>query len=118
MKFLYLFLSVFLFSCVYNKEEIRPITLLDGKIVSYQNDIVPLVKAKCSTGLGPGTGCHDAWILTYSWVKGIANNGQFLSTCVINKTMPKIPNNFGISPLTEQEINIIVIWLENNAPEN
>ena len=120
MKFCTLAVIIFIIisSCTYNKIEIKPIPLCDGGVASYQDDIVPIIKAKCSTGLGPGTGCHDAWILTYSGVKGIANNGQFMETCVIEKTMPKIPNNFGIVDLTEKEINLIVCWLEYDAPEN
>lgn len=46
------------------------------------------------------------------------NNNTFKETTILNKTMPKVPNNFGIDPLTEDEINLIICWLDNGAKEN
>ncbi|MDB4533362.1 hypothetical protein N9242_00715 [Vicingaceae bacterium] len=36
---------------------------------------------------------------------------------VLNKTMPKIPNNYGITSLTDKEIQLITCWVEYDAPE-
>lgn len=105
------------FSCSQNRVDIKPIPICDGTEVSYSNHIEPLIKAKCSTGLGSGTGCHDSWILTYDGLKNSVNNNSFLETTVINKTMPKIPNRFGIEALTDDEINLIICWLDNGAKE-
>ena len=113
-------LCLLMTSCTKNEIEVVPIPPCEGGSteVSYSNHIAPLIKAKCSTGLGPGTGCHDAWILTYDGVKGSADNGSLIRTIVIDKTMPKIPNNFGIEDLTDEEINILICWVENGSPNN
>jgi|GEM_PF-1232447 len=111
---------LFLYACEKNKVDILPIPPCEGGTteVSYKNHIEPLIKAKCSTGLGPGTGCHDAWILTYGGAKKTASDGTLIKTTIIDKTMPKIPNNFGITDLTEEEKNLFICWVENGAPNN
>lgn len=119
MKQLFLLsLPFILSSCTYNKIEVTPIPPCDGTLASYSNHIAPLVEAKCATGLGAGTGCHDAWILTYGGLMTAVNNGSLLKTCIIDESMPKIPNNFGIPPLTEAEKNLLICWVEQGAPEN
>ena len=113
-------LTALLFSCTKNKIDIVPIPVCEdgGPVITYSNHIAPLIKAKCSTGLGPGTGCHDAWILTYDGLMTAVNNGTLMKTTVLEKTMPKIPNDFGIDELTEEEIDWLVCWMENGAPNN
>lgn len=86
--------------------------------VSYSNDIAPLISNSCATNQGPGTGCHDAWIFEYANVKNIVVNGKFQAVCIDSKKMPIIPNNFGIAPLTEEEIQLISCWIYNAAPNN
>ncbi|MDF1673056.1 MAG: hypothetical protein P1U41_06100 [Vicingaceae bacterium] len=118
-----LFLPIFIvlilvLSCTRNRIDVKPIPKCDGTEASYSKDIKPLIKAKCSTGLGAGTGCHDSWILTYDGIMNKVNNNTFKETTILNKTMPKVPNNFGIDPLTEDEINLIICWLDNGAKEN
>lgn len=113
-------LALLLASCTKNEIEVLPIPPCEGgkTEVSYTDHIAPLIKAKCSTGQGPGTGCHDSWILTYDGVKGAADNGSLIRTTVIDKTMPKIPNNFGIEDITDEEINLLICWVENGSPNN
>lgn len=111
-------ITALLNSCTKNEVNIVPIPPCDGTEVSYKKDVEPLIKAKCSTGLGPGTGCHDAWILTYGGAKKTADNGSLIRTTLIDKTMPKIPNNYGIGALTPEEINIFICWVENGSPNN
>ena len=64
--------------------------------VSYSTEIKPLISAHCATNLGPGTGCHDAWIFDYNEVIASIKSGAF-ETVIENKTMPKLPNTFGIT---------------------
>lgn len=116
--FIIFIISTFILSCTRNRIDVKPIPICDGTEVSYSKDIKPLIKAKCSTGLGSGTGCHDSWILTYDGLKDKVNNNTFKETTIIYKSMPKIPNNFGIEALTETEINLIICWLDNGAKEN
>ena len=85
--------------------------------VSYSKDIVPLIQNSCATNQGPGTGCHDAWIFEYENVKGHVVSGLFMN--VINdKSMPKVPNNFGIDSLTQEEIDLFNCWACVGAPNN
>ncbi|MCH2224957.1 MAG: hypothetical protein MK066_09335 [Crocinitomicaceae bacterium] len=85
--------------------------------VSYENDIVPLIQGSCSTGLGPLTGCHDAWIFEYNNVKTSVDNGVFLSV-ILDKSMPKTPNSFGIDTLTQEQIQLFECWICDGALEN
>lgn len=85
--------------------------------VSYKSDIKPLVEAKCATGLGPQTGCHDAWILTYDGIDGPAKNGK-IRAVIENGSMPEIPNNFGIDSLTSEEKELFLCWICDGAPNN
>jgi hypothetical protein len=111
-----IFILIISSSCTYNKTEIIPYSICNETRVTYINNIAPLIQSKCSTGLGPGTGCHDSWILDYNGVRSIVKNGKLMST-VLNKTMPKIPNNYGITSLTDEEIQLITCWVEYDAPE-
>lgn len=116
--FTILLLFTIVVSCTKNEIEVAPIPPCDGTEVSYKNHIEPLIKASCATGLGPGTGCHDAWILTYDGLKTSVDDGSFLRTTILDKSMPKVPNSFGIEKLTKEEMNLIICWLENDAPNN
>ena len=116
---LVILISLIIVSCTRNKVDVVPLPKCDGSTeVTYTNHIEPLIRAKCSTGLGPGTGCHDAWTLTYDGLKTSVDNGSLIRTAVLEKTMPKIPNGFGITELTDEEINWLVCWVENGALEN
>ena len=85
--------------------------------VSYSEDIVPIIQNSCATNAGPGTGCHDAWIFEYENVKGHMNSGLIMS--VINdRSMPKMPNTFGIDSLTQEEIDLFACWNCAGAPNN
>ncbi len=114
----FLFVSLLFFACTKNRIDVSPIPPCDGTVTSYTTDIAPLIKAKCSTGLGSGTGCHDAWILTYNGLKGAVENGTLLQTTILDQSMPQIPNSFGIAALTEAEKNLLICWVENGALEN
>jgi hypothetical protein len=85
--------------------------------VSYQNDIVPLIQQSCATNLGPLTGCHDAWIFEYDNVKGTVDAGTFWSV-IADKSMPKIPNSFGIDTLTQAEYEMFECWICDGAANN
>jgi hypothetical protein len=120
-RFLFLtFIAItLLFSCAKDKtlaecgiEHCTP-----GGDVSYSEDIVPLIQNSCATNLGPGTGCHDAWIFEYTNIKSSVDNGSFWNA-IENKSMPKIPNVFGIDTLTQAEYELFECWICDGAPEN
>ncbi|MFK7786949.1 MAG: hypothetical protein AB8B56_17645 [Crocinitomicaceae bacterium] len=85
--------------------------------VSYENDIVPLIQQSCATNMGPGTGCHDAWIFEYDNIKTSVGYGDF-GRVIADETMPKLPNAFGIVALTEAEKEMFECWICDGAPEN
>lgn len=85
--------------------------------VSYENDIKPLIQQSCATNLGPGTGCHDAWIFDYDNIKTSVDGGIFWSV-IESGYMPKMPNSFGIVGLTPEEYEMFECWICDGAPEN
>lgn len=86
--------------------------------ISYSMDVVPIVQSSCMTGLGPGTGCHDAWITEYNNIVNVIENESWQNDIWISYSMPKIPNNFAIDSLTTDEIQIMKCWVEQGYPEN
>lgn len=87
-------------------------------MVSYEVDIKPLIMQSCATNNGPGTGCHDAWIFEYDNVLASVQSGNFRRVIVEEKSMPIIPNNFNIEPLTTLEIKLFECWICDGAPNN
>lgn len=85
--------------------------------VTYENDIKPLIQQSCATNMGPGTGCHDAWIFNYDNVKTSIDNGVFGSV-IADESMPKVPNSFGILALTQAEKELFECWICDGALEN
>lgn len=72
----------------------------------------------CKTGDGPGTGCHDAWIDEYSNIVPHIQSGAWETEIFIDKTMPPVPNNFGIDSLQPYELEIMECWISQGYPEN
>ncbi len=87
-------------------------------VVSYSEDIRPIIEASCKTGLGPGTGCHDAWIDNYDPIESYLNSGSWQNVIFVDKTMPKIPNAFGIDSMTTEALKIMKCWIDQGYPEN
>lgn len=85
---------------------------------SYEYDVMPIVRASCMTGTGPGTGCHDAWITSYNSLKTQVDNGTILREVINDRTMPPANNQFGIAALSESEIAVWRCWMLIGAPEN
>lgn len=85
--------------------------------VSYADQIAPLIQQSCATNMGPGTGCHDAWILEYENLAAPINNGTFWSS-IESGYMPKIPNSFGIEELTNEEKELFKCWIKQGALNN
>lgn len=115
---LFIVLSVVVLSC--NKDKTFAecqLEYCETGAVSYENDIAPLIQQSCATNLGPLTGCHDNWIFEYDNVKSSVDQGIFLEV-ILDGSMPKIPNDFGIEPLTPEEIRMFECWICDGAMEN
>lgn len=87
-------------------------------IVSYTEDIRPIIETSCKTHTGPGTGCHDAWIDDYNQIVATVNNGTLYNEIFVEHTMPEIPNDWGIDSLTAGELEVIECWLDQGYLEN
>lgn len=114
--------SFFCIACVAClKEKAIPANVASGEcadIVSYSQDIRPIIEASCKTGLGPGTGCHDAWIDEYSSIQDKILSGTWQNEVFNLKTMPQIPNSFDIDSLSEEALQIMRCWIDQGYPEN
>lgn len=86
--------------------------------VSYTTDIKPIIEQHCVTNLGPGTGCHDAWIFDYNQLKKTIDNGSTPRVVIETMEMPIIPNNFNIQPLTDEQIRKWRCWICDGSPQN
>lgn len=85
---------------------------------SYTVEIRPIIESSCKTGLGGGTGCHDAWIDNYDPIKAYLDGGSWQNEVFFEKTMPVMPNDFGIDSLTADEIQTMRCWIDQGYPEN
>ncbi|MFT5859640.1 MAG: hypothetical protein ACI865_001744 [Flavobacteriaceae bacterium] len=111
-------LVLLIFSCTKDKTQAEcGLIQCSTGTVSYSNDIVPLIQQSCATNIGPLTGCHDAWIFEYDAVKGAVDAGTFWGV-ISDKSMPKIPNTFGIDSLTQAEYEMFECWICIGAPNN
>ncbi len=111
--------AIYLGACSKDKA-LSPELLVKCKPISYEYkpDIDDIVRASCITGSGPGTGCHDAWILDYSKLKTKVLDGT-ISYRVLNlKDMPVPNNNFNIPALTQDELDQFECWILTGAKEN
>ena len=102
-------------SCLKDKTEpLGPCTT----IISYTNDIRPIIESSCKTQTGPGTGCHDQWIDNFSGIKGYIDAEIWQNEIFNDKTMPVMPNTWGIDSLTSDEIQTMQCWIDQGYPEN
>ena len=85
----------------------------DGSIPTYDSDIKKIIDTKCM-----GTFCHNAGanrgdFTSFSTLEPYLNNYSFSKTVLEEQTMPKGNKN----ALTQEEINIIQCWSDNDYPE-
>jgi len=113
----FLSISFLTISCL--KDKTTPIdSTACTTIVSYSLDIVPIINTSCVTNQGPGTGCHDAWIFQYSGVQTYLDLNIWQNEVLIERTMPEIPNVFGIDSLSANEYQLMKCWINQGYPEN
>ncbi|UKN00385.1 hypothetical protein K6119_11630 [Paracrocinitomix mangrovi] len=110
-------LFLVLTSCL--KDKTQPKTSGDECFdISYHYNIRPIIETSCKTHIGPGTGCHDAWIDNYGSIKNFIVSGAWEVELFIDKTMPVMPNTWGIDSLTTAELQTMKCWLEQGYPNN
>lgn len=111
--------AFFISAC--KKDKTVPYNVASGEctdVISYTTDIRPIIEASCKTGIGPGTGCHDAWIDNYDPIKSYLVSGKWQTAVLIDKTMPKIPNSFGIDSLSPADFKTMKCWIDQGYPQN
>ncbi len=78
--------------------------------VSFAADVFPLIEANCSV-----TGCHDgSRSPDLRESVGIMTAAERIKTRITERTMPPSDR----PPLTESEIETIVCWIDDGAPDN
>lgn len=88
----------------------------DTTNVKYSTHIKPLIQNNCQgchSGAAPGGGIDLA---TYSGVKAIADNGKFYGTISYLPGYKPMPKNG--SKMTDCQINMVKIWINQGAPQN
>ena len=86
--------------------------------VSFSADITPLFETKCSSGLGPGTGCHDSWSGNWDIYNSKNEGGRIENYVLSMRSMPPEGNDFNIAPLTEEELQLVNCWIYDGWPNN
>jgi hypothetical protein len=111
-----LLLFTLLAGCYYDSEEyLYPVvnTGCDSVNVTYGSSVVPILKSYC-------TSCHsgnNSTVLnTYAGVLVSVNNGKLLGSVKHESGYRAMPDGGG--KLSDCDIRIISIWIDNGAPNN
>jgi len=90
----------------------------DSEPLNYNDDILPIVQAKCAIpdchNGGPPLGPDYNWTV-YENLAQRAESG-ILKFNVVNRVMPKAESPNG--PLSQEQINTIACWVDQGYPEN
>ena len=100
-----------IFSC---KKEENFTPVCDSSNPTYDADIKAIIDGNCM-----GTFCHNAGanrgdFTSYTGLEPVLNNGAFKDRVLVKQDMPKGNRK----TLTQEEINKLQCWLDNNYPEN
>lgn len=88
----------------------------DTTNVKYSTHIKPLIQNSCQgchSGVAPGGGIDLA---TYTGVKAIADNGKFIGA--ISHLTGYVPMPQNGNKLSDCQINMVTIWINNGSQEN
>jgi uncharacterized membrane protein len=88
----------------------------DTTNVTYSTSIKPMIQNNCQgchSGAAPGGGID---LSTYAGVKAIADNGNFFGTISFLQGYSAMPKNG--SKMTDCQINMVKIWINQGAPQN
>lgn len=85
---------------------------------SYESNIKAIIDTNCAYA-----GCHDGSLsapgifLDYEGLKSDIADGSFESEVVTSRTMPP---DYALGPktLTQEELDLIICWIEEDYPEN
>lgn len=106
---------VIVFSCAKDKakpEDETPDPVACGT-VTYEQDIKPLIAAKCSDA-----SCHPAQTPINSYQDASARADRIKIRTVDQNPSPMPPTNSPMGPLSEDQKQLIKCWLETGKKEN
>ena len=112
-KILALFILVLFYSCSSdNLEEYYGIVDCSSEVISYADDIVPIIDTNCAI-----PGCHVSGTGLPDWTKyeNVAANAQKIKEYTFDGVMP--PSTSGKS-LTIEQVREISCWVNSGAPNN
>lgn len=112
MKKIFFFLALGLWSC--NYDEIVPEMPECGETVTYEENTREIIGVNCATAGchiagGDGTGDYTSYESMRSWL-----NEDFFEKVIRTNEMPPV----GSPPLSPEDREILLCWIEDNYPEN
>lgn len=110
--------------CYYDSEEslypeVTQITLSDTVMVSFKNDVVPILQTycyECHSNANAATKGKSMVLEGYSAVKSAAANNRLYGSISWNPSFVRMP--YQSSKLPPQEIFIIKRWVDEGTPDN
>ena len=84
----------------------------DGSTPTYDGEIKAIIDNNCTGGLCHDNGSSKGDFTTYAGLQSVLSNGKFKSEVLIDQTMPRNGS------LSQEEIDAIQCWSENDYPEN
>lgn len=84
----------------------------DGSNLTYNSGISAIINSSCLGSSCHGNGAANANFSTYTQLQPYLSNGKFRAQVLEKKTMPKNAS------LSNEQLNKIQCWVDNNYPEN
>jgi mono/diheme cytochrome c family protein len=101
-----------------SEDKLAGSTTCDTTNVSYSKQIVPILQNNCYAchGSGNTAGSGGIDLSTYTALKGWANNGYLVGNVTHASGYVGMP--YGLPKLPSCEVNTIVAWVNQGAPNN
>ena len=85
----------------------------DTSNYSFSGRIAPIFATSCATSIGcHSSGSSNSAFTSYAEIKPFINNGLIMERAVTKQDMPIV------APLAACDIEVLVKWIENGAPDN
>jgi hypothetical protein len=92
------------------KDNYKPVC--DGSNLTYNSGISAIISSSCLSSSCHGAGSSNPNFTTYALLHPYLTNGKFKTKVIDEKSMPKT------GKLSNDQLNKIECWVENNYPEN
>lgn len=87
---------------------------LSFTMLTYDNEIKPIIDTKCTNDGCHGSGSFDGDFTNYEGMLLDLENGRINEEVIIDRTMPQV----GSAELTDEERDMLQCWLGNGYPES